>query len=78
MVRAYVTVITGSEASEDAVAAIRELPGVAEAHVVSGEFDVVAEIEGESVRDLQRTLTDGIHGAEGVGATRTYVQLDAD
>jgi len=78
MVRAYVTVITGSGASDDAVAAIRELPGVAEAHVVSGDFDVVAEIEGESVRDLQRTLTDGIHGAEGIGTTRTYVQLDAD
>lgn len=78
MVRAYVTVITGTGAAEDAVAAVRELPGVAEAHVVSGDFDIVAEVEGESVRDLQRTVTGGIHGVDGVGTTRTYVQLDAD
>lgn len=78
MVRAYVAAITGSGAAEDAVAAVRDLPGVTEAHVVSGDFDLIAEVEGESVRDLQRTVTGGIHGVDGVGTTRTYVQLDAD
>lgn len=76
MVRAYVAIITGSGSSEDAIAAIRELSGVTDAHVVAGDFDVIAEIEGEDVRDLQRTVTAGIHDIEGVGTTRTYVQLD--
>ncbi|USZ67611.1 Lrp/AsnC ligand binding domain-containing protein [Halorussus salilacus] len=76
MVRAYVAIITGEGAADDIVSAVRDLPGVAEAHVVAGDFDVVAEAEGETVRDLQRTVTDGIHGVEGVGTTRTYVQLD--
>ncbi|NEU55833.1 Lrp/AsnC family transcriptional regulator [Halorussus sp. MSC15.2] len=76
MVRAYVAIITGTGASEDAVAAVRDLPGVASAHIVSGDFDIVAEIEGETVRDLQRIVTDGIHEVAGVGTTRTYVQLD--
>lgn len=76
MVRAYTTVITGTGAAEDVSAEIRALSGVTEAHAVSGDFDVVAEIEGETVRDLQKVVTGGIHGIEGVGTTRTYVQLD--
>ncbi|WP_132059481.1 Lrp/AsnC ligand binding domain-containing protein [Halorussus amylolyticus] len=76
MVRAYVAVITGSGASEDAVGTVRDLTGVTEAHVVAGDFDVVAEIEGETVRDLQKIVTEGIHDIDSVGTTRTYVQLD--
>ncbi|WP_276279504.1 Lrp/AsnC ligand binding domain-containing protein [Halorussus caseinilyticus] len=76
MVRAYIAIITGAGASEDAVATFRDLSGVTEAHVVSGDFDVVAEIEGETVRDLQKIVTGGIHEVEGVGTTRTYIHLD--
>ena len=56
--------------------AIRALSGVTDPHVVSGDSDIVAEIEGETVRDLQKTVTAGIHEVEGVGTTRTYVQMD--
>ncbi|WP_276298857.1 Lrp/AsnC ligand binding domain-containing protein [Halorussus lipolyticus] len=76
MVRAYTTVITGTGASEDALAAIRELDGVTEAHVVAGDFDIVAEIEAETVRGLQKIVTAGIHEIEDVGTTRTYIQMD--
>lgn len=76
MVRAYVAVITGGGASGDVVEAIREIEGVEEAHVVAGDFDVVAEIEAEDVLDLQRIVTAGIHGIEDVETTRTYIQMD--
>ena len=76
MVRAYTAIITGTGASEDVAAAVRDLPGVAEAHVVAGDFDVVSEVEGETVRALQKTVTGGIHEVEGVGTTRTYIQMD--
>jgi DNA-binding Lrp family transcriptional regulator len=76
MVSAYVAIIIGEGAADDAVAAIRDLPGVTEAYVVSGGFDVIAEIEGETVRDLQTVVTGGIHELAEVGTTRTYVQLD--
>lgn len=76
MVRAYVAIITGSGSSENVIAAVRELSGVTEAHVVAGDFDVIAEIEGEGVRDIQRTVTGGIHDIADVGTTRTYIQLD--
>jgi len=76
MVNAYVAVITGGGASADVTSAIRELPGVEAAHVVAGEFDVIAEVEAGDVRELQKVVTGGIHDIEGVGTTRTYVQLD--
>lgn len=76
MVQAYVTVITGTGAAEEVANTIRDRSGVTEAHVVTGDFDVVAEIECETVQDLQRIVTDGIHEVKGVGTTRTYIQLD--
>lgn len=76
MIRAYIAVITAGGASNAVLDAIRELPSVTDSHVVAGDFDIVAEIEGETVHDLQTTLTKEIHGIDGVGTTRTYVQLD--
>ena len=76
MLRAYIAIITGTGAAKQAAARIRDLPGVDEAHAVAGEFDVIAEVDGESVRDLQRAVTGGIHEIEGVGTTRTYIQLE--
>jgi DNA-binding Lrp family transcriptional regulator len=43
MVHAYTAIIIGEGAADGAVAAIRDLPGVTEAYVVSGDFDVIAE-----------------------------------
>ncbi|UPV75046.1 Lrp/AsnC ligand binding domain-containing protein [Halorussus limi] len=76
MVRAYTAIITGTGASEDVVGEIRDLSGVTEAHIVAGDFDVIAEIEAETVRDLQKIVTAGIHEVESVGTTRTYIQMD--
>jgi DNA-binding Lrp family transcriptional regulator len=59
----------------DVAAAVRDLSGVTELHV-AGEFDVIAEIEGETVRDLQKVVTAGIHETDGVGTARTYIQMD--
>ncbi|WP_327052949.1 Lrp/AsnC ligand binding domain-containing protein [Halomicrococcus gelatinilyticus] len=76
MIRAYTTVITGAGTSEDVVEQIRGLPNVTEAHVVAGDFDIIAEIEAEDVHGVQDTVAMGIRSLDGVGTTRTYVQLD--
>ncbi|WP_458205735.1 Lrp/AsnC family transcriptional regulator [Haladaptatus sp. NG-SE-30] len=76
MIRAYTTVITHAGASEEVVEAIRELPNVTDAHIVAGEFDVIAEIEADDVYGVQETVSSEIGSMEGVGRTRTYVQLD--
>jgi DNA-binding Lrp family transcriptional regulator len=76
MVRAYVAILIGEGAAEAVVEAIRDLSGVSEVHIVAGDFDAIAEVEAETVRDLQREVTNGIHELADVGTTRTYVQLD--
>ncbi|SNZ16074.1 AsnC family protein [Natronoarchaeum philippinense] len=76
MVRAYTVIDTGAGTSTAVCESIRALDGVAEAHVVGGEFDIVAELEGDHTHDLQRTLTAGIRTIEDVGTTRTYVCLE--
>lgn len=76
MIRAYTTVITSAGTSEDVVDEIRNLPNVTEAHVVAGDFDVIAEIEADDVHGVQDTVAMGIRSLDGVGRTRTYIQLD--
>ncbi|WP_227353752.1 Lrp/AsnC ligand binding domain-containing protein [Haladaptatus salinisoli] len=76
MIGAYTTVITSAGTAEDVAERIRELPNVTEAHVVAGEFDVIAEIEADDVYDVQKTVSSGIGSLEGVGRARTYVRLD--
>ncbi|MFB6353416.1 MAG: Lrp/AsnC ligand binding domain-containing protein [Halobacteriales archaeon] len=76
MVRAVVLAKTEAGQSEDAVAAVREVDGVTEAHVVAGEFDVIAEVEAEEVYDVLHTASSGIQGLAGVLDTKTYIALD--
>lgn len=76
MVHAVIMVKTGTGRSEDAVVAIRDIDGVTEAHVVAGEYDVIAEVEAEEVYDVLHTASSGIQGLEGVLDTKTYIALD--
>lgn len=76
MVRAYAMIDTGEGASVELCERIRTFDGVTEAHVVAGDFDIVVELEGDRLYDLQRILTGEIRPLDGVGTTRTYVCLE--
>lgn len=76
MVYAYVFIITAAGKSPEAIASVRELDGVVEAHVVAGEYDIVVEFEVDSVYDLLTRITEEIQSLPGVGRTRTYIALD--
>ncbi|WP_433624976.1 Lrp/AsnC ligand binding domain-containing protein [Halomicrococcus sp. NG-SE-24] len=76
MIHAYTTVITGGGTSQTVAERVRELPNVTEAHVVAGDFDVIAEIEADDIHGIQETVTSGIRSLEEVGTTRTYLRLD--
>jgi DNA-binding Lrp family transcriptional regulator len=75
MARAFVMieVDTRVEPVRDAVAA---LDPVRAAHVVAGEFDVIAEAEAEAVYDLIDSAAGEIRDLGGVTDTRTYVCLE--
>ena len=76
MVDAFVMVKTGAGRSEEVVAAIRDIDGVSEAHVVAGEFDIMTEVTAEEVYDVLRTASSAIQDLDGVTETRTYIALD--
>ncbi len=76
MARAFVFVDCAAGTARSVVTEIGEIEGVEEAHVVAGDFDVVAELTAEAVRDLLATVTSDVRSLEGVGTTRTYVALE--
>ena len=75
MTRAYVTVMTGAGVSQDVVAELRGITEVKRADIVAGEFDIIAEIETESERDLLALVTEKIQSIPGVGRTSTCIVL---
>ena len=73
MTKAYVLVVTDSAAMRRVAAALREVEGVTQVHEVMGPYDVVAELEAESVTEIPAVLADTIRTIEGIQSTTTLV-----
>jgi DNA-binding Lrp family transcriptional regulator len=52
---------------------LRELEGVVKALPVTGAYDVIAEIERETIKDALKVVFHGIHKLEGIKSTETLV-----
>lgn len=76
MVHAFIMVNTAAGKSEELVGAVRELASVEEAHIVAGDFDIIAEVSAPEVYDVLHTASSEIQGFESVSRTRTYFSLD--
>jgi len=76
MVRAFIMVKTGAGESETMVEVIRDIESVTEAHVVAGEFDIIAEVDAPEIYDVLHTSSSSIQGLDGVVDTKTYFTLD--
>jgi DNA-binding Lrp family transcriptional regulator len=76
MVHALIMVETGTAKSTEILDGVTALEGVSEAHVVAGEYDVIAEFDGEEMYDVLETASSRIQGIDGVVDTRTYVSID--
>ena len=76
MVRAFIMVKTTAGKSEDLQRAISDLEGVAEAHVVAGQYDIIVEAEGEEVYTVMHDVATEVRDLEGVADTKTYICLE--
>jgi len=76
MARAFIMVKTAAGKSAQLQAAIADRDGVAEAHVVAGQYDIVVEAEGEEVYDVIHGVATGVRELDGVADTRTYICLE--
>mgnify|MGYP006304674999 CR=1 FL=1 len=68
--------MTGAGTSRNLIGQIRDLDGVKQAHIVAGEFDIIAEVEAESEHELLSLVTDEIQSLSGVGRTSTCIVLE--
>lgn len=76
MPSAYVTIVTAANTAPTVLEELTEIDEVTEAHVVAGDFDVIAELDAPDTSDLLPIVTRRIQAIDGVGHTRTYIVLD--
>lgn len=76
MVHAYVLVTADVGAAADLVETVRDIDAVEEAHVVAGDWDLIAEIDAPEVYDVLSTVSEQIGRLDGVTNTKTYVSME--
>ena len=76
MVHAFIMVRTEAGKSAELLDAVRDLGDVAEAHIVAGEFDIIAEVTTDEIYTVLHTASTKIQGLSGVSDTKTYISLD--
>jgi DNA-binding Lrp family transcriptional regulator len=76
MVHAFVMVATAAGESDTLRDRLLDVDGIAEAHIVAGNWDIVAEIEGGEMGDVLHAVVGTIQGFSGVADTKTYISLE--
>ncbi len=77
MVKAYVLIVTEPGATRRLVETIRRLDLVTEVHEVMGPYDIVAEIETESLQQIPGILQEQIRSLDGIQSTTSLVAFPA-
>ena len=76
MVSAFIMIKTVAGKSEDLLESVLEAEGITEAHIVAGQYDIIAEAAGEEVYDVMHSVSTSVRDLEGVADTRTYICLE--
>ena len=74
-VRAIMSVAIEGQRSRDVIAALRGFPEVGVVHTTNGRWDLVAELEAESLAAFSRAL-DRIREIKGIATTETSLLLE--
>jgi len=72
-VKAYMLIETGVGKTNQVVEAIRGLKGVLSVDVVTGPYDAIAIVEGETLVEIGSLVTAQVHNISGVSRTVTCV-----
>ena len=78
MAKAFVLIETVVDRSRNVLAAVQQLEGVKSADLVTGPYDVIAVVEGESLNDIGELVTERIHPIAGIARTVTCLAIRAD
>ena len=75
--KAFVLFETVVGRNKDVVAALRQLEGVKSVDTVTGPYDIIAIIEGETLNDIGDWVTGKIHPITGISRTVTCLAIQA-
>ncbi len=76
MTAAYVLVKAELGMQNDAVTKIRKIKGVESAHTVTGPYDLIVFVEGESLEELGKTVISRIQNLKVIKDTMTCIVLE--
>jgi DNA-binding Lrp family transcriptional regulator len=76
MVRAYIMVKANTGEADRLKSDITGLDGVAGAHIVAGDVDIIATVDVDTPADVKSVAATGIQGISGVEDTQTYVAME--
>lgn len=74
-VKAYVLIVAQPGKTRDVVNAIRKIPQVVESHEVMGPYDIIAEVEANTLPEIPPILSERIRTIDGVESTTSLVSF---
>lgn len=74
--KAYVLISTAAEKTNSVVGALRKLPGVIAADLVTGPYDVVAVVQGGDANAVGKLILNEIRGLPGITGTLTCLAIE--
>lgn len=75
--KAFVLIETVVGKNKEVVAALKQLKGMKSVDTVTGPYDVIAIIEGETLNDIGDLVTGKIHPIAGISRTVTCLAIQA-
>jgi DNA-binding Lrp family transcriptional regulator len=75
MVRAYVLITATAGKALDVVRQLQSKSAVIAADAITGEFDVIAQVQAEDVPGIGRVIVDQVQSADGVFKTITCLAV---
>lgn len=75
MVIAYVLVKANTGEADRLLNDVSAVDGVADAHVVAGDVDLIAKIDVDAPTDVKRIVANNLQSIDGVEDTETYISM---
>lgn len=76
MPTAYVLINTNSGTEQELLKYLREMNAVKDARIVMGEFDIVATLECDTMKELKESITYELRNLDNVVSTQTLMAVN--
>ncbi|MFC1963931.1 Lrp/AsnC family transcriptional regulator [Chloroflexota bacterium] len=73
--KAFVLIETAVGRSKEVVTALGKLKGVVSVNAVTGPYDIIAIVQGETLNDIGDLVTEKIHPIPGISRTVTCLAI---